>query len=108
MSKNRSKQLARFSGGHRVFQPEPIKATSIVELKKRINFIILASGQKNINSVIDCFSIILDTFETNPRIVDEVSKRIGLSKHETVDTLTFYRNEYKDAIDIRHLLFNAW
>jgi hypothetical protein len=108
MSKNRSKKLARSAGGHRVFQPIPIKAVSVVELKKHINFITLASGRKNINSIIDSFSKILSTFETNPRVVDEVSKRIGLSKQETVSTLTFYRNEYKDAVDIRHLLFKEW
>ena len=68
----------------------------------------LASGEKSINSIVDSFYKILSTFETNPKVLDEVSKRTKLSKRETVSRLTLYKKEYEDVVEIRDLLYKVW
>jgi hypothetical protein len=108
MSKNKSNQLARFAGGHKVFQPEISKDITETEKQKRIKFVNLSSGEKSINSIVDSFYKILTTFEANPKVVDEVSKRTKLSKRETVSRLTFYKKEYEDVYEIRDLLYKVW
>ena len=108
MSKNKSNQLARSAGGHKVFQPELSKGLSETERQKRIAFVMMASGEKSINSVVDSFYKILTTFEANPKVVDEVSKRTKLSKRELVSRLAFYKKEYEDVVEIRDLLYNVW
>lgn len=108
MSKNKSNQLARFAGGHKVFQPEVSNEITESERLKRIAFLNVATGEKSINAVVDSFHKILTDFETNPKVVDEVSKRTKLSKRETVSKLTFYKKEYEDVVEIRDLLYKAW
>jgi hypothetical protein len=108
MSKNKSNQLARSAGGHKVFQPEISKGITETEKQKRITFVTLASGEKSINSTVNSFYKILSTFEANPNIVDEISKRTMLSKRETVSRLMFYKKEYEDVVEIRDLLCKGW
>ena len=105
MSKNKSKQLARSAGSYKVFQPEPAKKIDWEEARRRIQFVTLASGCNDINPIIDSFCKILGTFDSNPSVVDEVSKRTGLSKRETVKALIFYRDECGDRVEILHLLY---
>jgi len=108
MSKNKSNQLARSAGGHKVFQPEICKGITETEKQNRITFVNLASGEKSINSIVESFYKILSSFETNPKVVDEVSKRTKLSKRKTVSRLTFYKKEYEDVVEIRDLLYKVW
>lgn len=108
MSKNKSNQLARSAGGHKVFQPESSRVISDTERQNRIAFVNTATGEKSINSAVESFYEILSNFETNPKVVDEVSKRTNLSKRETVSRLTFYKKEYEDVVEIRDLLFKVW
>ena len=108
MSKNKSNQLARTAGGHKVFQPEIKLGITETEKQKHITFMTLVSGKKSINSIVHSFYKILSTFETNPKVVDEVSKRTMLSKREAVRVLTFYKKEYEDVVEIRDLLYKVW
>jgi hypothetical protein len=108
MSKNKSNQLARSAGGHKVFQPESSRGITETEKQKRITFVTLASGEKSINSIVDSFYEILSTFELNPKVVDQVSKRVKLTKRETLSRLMFYKSEYEDKVEIRELLYKVW
>ncbi len=108
MSKNKSNQLARSAGGHKVFQPTSSRGITETEKQKRIAFVTLASGAKSVNSIVDSFYKILITFESDPKVVDEVSKKTKLSKRETLSRLTFYKSEYEDKVEIRELLYKVW
>ena len=115
MSNNKSRQLARKSGGQNVFMPgsyvystEKNFQISEEERQRRVDFVSVASGCKNINLVFNGFLEILERFESDPKLVDEVSKRIGLSKHKTVSTLKFYKNAYGERAKLKKLLVKQW
>lgn len=109
MSNNRSKHLARKAGGHKVFLPESEHIqVSDAELQRRRDYVTLASGSTSLNLIINLFTDILLTFESDPQIVDQVSKRTGLSKRETVSRLAFFRDEYGSRLEIRRLMFKEW
>ena len=115
MSNNKSRQLARKSGGHSVFMPgsyvystEKDVQISEEERQRRVDFVSLASGCKKVNLVFNVFLEILEKFESDPKLVDEVSRRIGLSKHKTVSTLVFYKNDYGERAKLKKLLVKQW
>ena len=115
MSNNKSRQLARKSGGQNVFMPGSyVYSTEInfqiseEERKRRVDFISVASGCKDINLVFNAFLEILEKFESDPKLVDKVSRRIGLSKHMTVSKLVIYKNEYGEKAKLTKLLFKQW
>jgi hypothetical protein len=110
MTNNKSKHLARMAGGHKVFLPESEKKYQVSddELQRRRDFVTRASGSKSMNVIINTFSEFLLTFESNPQVVDQVSRRTGLSKRETVNSLVFFKNEYGTRLEIRRLMFKEW
>ena len=115
MSNNKSRQLARKSGGQNVFMPGSYVYSTVKnfqiseeERQRRVDFVSVASGCKNINLVFNGFLEILERFESDPKLVDEVSRRIGLSKHKTVSTLVFYKNEYGERAKLKKLLVKQW
>lgn len=109
MSNNKSKHLARMAGGHKVFLPESDHIqVSDAELEKRRDFVKLASGSTSLNLMINIFSEILLTFKSDPQVVDQVSKRTGLSKRDTVSRLAFFSEEYGSRLEIRRLMFKEW
>ena len=115
MSNNKSRQLARKSGGQNVFMPGSyVYSTEIdvqiseEERQRRVDFVSTASGCKKINLVFNVFLEILEKFESDPKLVDKVSRRIGLSKRMTVSELVFYKNEYGKRANLKKLLFKQW
>ena len=115
MSNNKSRQLARKSGGQNVFMPglyvystEKEFQMSEEERKSRVDFICAASGCKDLNFVFNVFLEILVRFESDPKLVDKVSRRIGLSKRMTVSKLLLYKNEYDERENLKKLLFKQW
>ena len=115
MSNNKSRQLARKSGGQNVFMPGSYVYSTVKnfqiseeERQRRVDFVRVASGCKNINLVFNAFVEILEKFESDPTLVDKVSRRIGLSKRITVSKLEFYKNEYGERANLKKLLFNQW
>ena len=110
MSNNKSKNLARMAGGHKVFVPESEKIYQVsdAELQRRRDFVTRASGSKSLNLSINLFAEILLSFESDPQVVDQVSIRTGLNKHETVSRLAFFKNEYGSRLNIRRLMFKEW
>lgn len=115
MSNNKSRQLARKSGGQNVFMPGSyVYSTEIVvqiseeERQSRVDFICIASGCKNINLVFNVFLEILEKFESDPKLVDKVSRRVGLSKRMTVSELVFYKKEYGERAKLKKLLLKQW
>ena len=115
MSNNKSRQLARKSGGQNVFMPGSyVYSTEInfqiseEERKRRVDFISVASGCKDINLVFNVFLEILERFESDTKLVDKVSKRIGLNKRMTVSELVFYKNEYGERANLKKLLLKQW
>ena len=115
MSNNKSRQLARKSGGQNVFMPgsyvystEKNFQISEEERQRRVDFVSVASGCKNINLVFNAFLEILEKFESDPKLVDKVSRRVGLSKQMTVSQLVFYKNEYGERAKLTKLLLKQW
>jgi hypothetical protein len=115
MSNNKSRQLARKSGGQNVFMPGSyVYSTEIdaqisdEERKRRVDFVIVASGCKNINLVFNVFLEILEKFESDPKLVDTVSRRIGLNKRMTISELVFYKKEYGERAKLKKLLLKQW
>jgi VanZ family protein len=108
MSNNKSRQLARIAGGHKVFLPKSGFVISVAERKRRVDFVKLATGVQNINTVVSDFCEILRTYRRDPSVVDIVSQRTGLSKRLTVSQLFFYCNEYRGEEEIRRLLVDEW
>lgn len=115
MSNNKSRQLARKSGGQNVFMPgsyvystEKNFQISEQERQRRLAFVRVASGCTNLNLVFNTFLEILEKFEFDPKLVDKVSRRIGLSKRTTVSQLVFYKKEYGERENLKKLLFNQW
>ena len=89
----------------------PIKRSiqiSEEERQRRVDFVSLASGCKKVNLVFNVFLEILERFESDTKLVDKVSKRIGLNKGMTVSKLVFYKNEYGERENLKKLLFNQW
>jgi len=108
VSKNKSKILARAAGGHKVLQPVSGKPLSKIQMEKRINFVIEASGCTSISEVINAFNYILKNFEENPDVVDIVSRRTKFDKKKALAELIFYKNEYGVNGNIKHLLYKEW
>jgi hypothetical protein len=110
MSNNKSKHSARMAGGHKVFLPasEKIYEVTDAELQRRRDFVTLASGSKSLNLSINIFAEILLSFESDPQVVDQVSRRTALTKRETANSLVFFKNEYGNRLEIRRLMFKEW
>ena len=100
MSKNKSTRLARHAGSHLVFSPASGKSPSEEDIHARIIFITLVSGGSTEYEIVDCFNKILNTFHSEPTVIDEVSKRTGIKKKTLIQKLSLYRIWYRDEYQI--------
>jgi hypothetical protein len=107
MSKNKSQLLARQAGGHLVFGPRSGLSESVDDLRARIEFIQAAAGRDGSDSdVISRFLTILYQFQTDPTVLDTLSKRMGLAKRDLIKELLNYKRKYSSESKLYSLFRN--
>ena len=100
MSKNKSSRLARLAGSHLVFSPASGKSPQEEDINARIKFITLVSGGSTEYEIVDGFNKILNTFHSQPTVIDELSKKTGIKKKYLIQKLSLYRIWYRDESQI--------
>jgi hypothetical protein len=109
MSNNKSRTLARQSGGHSIYFPRSGQSDTYEEIQDRIKFIRTVTGRNSREDTLVLFKSISDRFSSQPEILDGISRRAGMPKEEVVEKLLFLRSKYQSLFALQQLFsYERW